>query len=134
MFSNEHINMQVLEGKGLSLQEDNVINHNTIHFCMKILIIMTCKICIICRWKRIQRQLWWKTNSGWDVIKIDRRNKKIDYYRPPEGGRLFDMKVVSSYVFLRTYYVWKKSKDKMLNMLLLIREMCYYLKKIIYLN
>ena len=27
------------------------------------------------------------------------------YYRPPEGGRLFDMKVVSSYVFLRTYYV-----------------------------
>ena len=28
-----------------------------------------------------------------------------DYYRPPGGGRLFDMKVVSSYVFLRTYYV-----------------------------
>ena len=25
------------------------------------------------------------------------------YYRPPGGGRLFDMKVVSSYVFLRTY-------------------------------
>ena len=27
------------------------------------------------------------------------------YYRPPGGGRLFDMKVVSSYVFLRTYYI-----------------------------
>ena len=26
-------------------------------------------------------------------------------YRPPEGGRLCYMKVVSSYVFLRTYYV-----------------------------
>ena len=27
------------------------------------------------------------------------------YYRPPEGGRLYDMKVVSGYAFLRTYYV-----------------------------
>ena len=27
-----------------------------------------------------------------------------DYHRPPAGGRLFDMKVVSSYVFLRAYY------------------------------
>ena len=27
----------------------------------------------------------------------------LDYR--PEGGRLFDMKVVSSYVFLRTHYV-----------------------------
>ena len=27
------------------------------------------------------------------------------YYRPPEGGRLYDMKVVSVYAFLRTYYV-----------------------------
>ena len=26
-------------------------------------------------------------------------------YRPPEGGRLYDMKVVSGYAFLRTYYV-----------------------------
>ena len=26
------------------------------------------------------------------------------YYRPPEGGRLYDMKVVSAYAFLRTYY------------------------------
>ena len=26
------------------------------------------------------------------------------FYRPPGGGRLFDMKVVSSYVFLRSYY------------------------------
>ena len=25
--------------------------------------------------------------------------------RPPGGGRLFDMKVVSSYVFLRKYFV-----------------------------
>ena len=30
------------------------------------------------------------------------------FYRPPEGGRLFDMKVVSSFVSLRTYYVKKK--------------------------
>ena len=27
------------------------------------------------------------------------------YYRPPEGGRLYDMKVVSGYAFLRTYFV-----------------------------
>ena len=27
------------------------------------------------------------------------------YYRPPEGGRLYDMKVVSGYAFLRAYYV-----------------------------
>ena len=27
------------------------------------------------------------------------------YYRPPESGRLYDMKVVSFYAFLRTYYV-----------------------------
>ena len=30
------------------------------------------------------------------------------HYQPPEGGRLYDMKVVSGYVFLRTYYVLKK--------------------------
>ena len=32
------------------------------------------------------------------------------YYRPPVGGRFYDMKVVSGYVFLRTYYryVYKK--------------------------
>ena len=30
---------------------------------------------------------------------------KYAYYRPPEGGRLYDMKVESSYAFLRTYYV-----------------------------
>ena len=29
-------------------------------------------------------------------------------YHPPKDGQLFDMKVVSSYVFLRTYYVKKK--------------------------
>ena len=28
-------------------------------------------------------------------------------YGPPEGGRLYDMKVVSGYVYLRTYYVSK---------------------------
>ena len=28
-----------------------------------------------------------------------------DYYRPTEGGRLYDIKVVSCYAFLRTYYV-----------------------------
>ena len=27
------------------------------------------------------------------------------YYRPPGGGRLFDMKIEHSYVFLGTYYV-----------------------------
>ena len=27
------------------------------------------------------------------------------YYRPPEGGQLYDMKVVSGYAFLRTYFV-----------------------------
>ena len=27
------------------------------------------------------------------------------YYRPPEGGRLYEMKVVSGYAFLRTYFV-----------------------------
>ena len=32
-------------------------------------------------------------------------NQSINYYRSPGGGRLFDMKAVSSYVFLRTYYV-----------------------------
>ena len=26
-----------------------------------------------------------------------------NYYRPPEGGRLYDMKVVSGYAFLQTY-------------------------------
>ena len=31
--------------------------------------------------------------------------KSAGYYRPPGGARLFDMKVVSSHVFLRTYYV-----------------------------
>ena len=30
---------------------------------------------------------------------------KQNYYRPPEGGRLYDMKVVSGYAFLRTYYI-----------------------------
>ena len=34
------------------------------------------------------------------------------YYRPSGGARLFDMKVVSSYVFLRTYYVLKKVMEK----------------------
>ena len=34
--------------------------------------------------------------------------KSCTNYRPPEGGRLYDMKVVSGYAFLRTYYVQKK--------------------------
>ena len=29
---------------------------------------------------------------------------KKSYYRPPEGGWLYDMKFVSGYTFLRTYY------------------------------
>ena len=55
------------------------------------------------------------------------------FYRPPGDGRLFDIKFVSSYVFLRTYYDWNKSKGKMLNMIILMREM-FYFKKIIYFN
>ena len=31
--------------------------------------------------------------------------KQFSNYRPPEGGRLYDMKVVSGYAFLRTYFV-----------------------------
>ena len=38
--------------------------------------------------------------SVFTAVKDDNR-----YYRPPEGGRLYDMKVVSGYAFLRTYYV-----------------------------
>ena len=38
--------------------------------------------------------------SVFTAVKYDTR-----YYRPPEGGRLYDMKVVSGYAFLRTYYV-----------------------------
>ena len=30
---------------------------------------------------------------------------KLFDYRSPEDGRLYDMKVVSGYAFLRTYYV-----------------------------
>ena len=33
---------------------------------------------------------------------------KAIYYRPPEGGRLYDMKVVSGYAFLRTYIMSRK--------------------------
>ena len=29
----------------------------------------------------------------------------IYHYQPPEDGRLYDMKVVSGYAFLRTYFV-----------------------------
>ena len=36
---------------------------------------------------------------------IQFNNYIIADYRPPEGGRLYDMKVVSGYAFLRTYYV-----------------------------
>ena len=31
-------------------------------------------------------------------------------YRPPGGGRLFDMKVLSNYLFLRTYYMYVQKK------------------------
>ena len=43
------------------------------------------------------------------------------------GGRLFDVKV--SMCFCEPIISRKKSKGKMLNMLLLIREMFYYFKK-----
>ena len=62
----------------MSLQKVNVIYHKIIHFCIKILIFMTDTFCIICRRKRIRLRLWWRTNSGWDVIKNDRRNKEIN--------------------------------------------------------
>ena len=35
-------------------------------------------------------------------------NSVTCYYRPPEGGRLYDMKVVSGYAFLQTYFIKKK--------------------------
>ena len=50
--------------------------------------------------------------KSWDggpkSYSANHRKSYLYYYRPPEGGRLFDMKVVSSYVFLRTYHVQKK--------------------------
>ena len=42
------------------------------------------------------------------IFPIDDSNETLlnmYYYRPPEGGRLYDMKVVSGYAFLRTYFV-----------------------------
>ena len=39
------------------------------------------------------------------LIRKNHLKRHPHYYRPPEGGRLYDMKVVSGYAFLRTYYV-----------------------------
>ena len=39
------------------------------------------------------------------AMSAEYRSSYCSYYRPPEGGRLYDMKVVSGYEFLRTYYV-----------------------------
>ena len=38
------------------------------------------------------------------VLKAMDANSKFGYYRLPEGGRLYDMKVETGYAFLRTYY------------------------------
>ena len=39
------------------------------------------------------------------IFVICTKCSKCHYYRSPEGGRLYDMKVVSGYAFLRTYFV-----------------------------
>ena len=59
--------------------------------------------------KIIQKPVSWsREKSTKNYTYVKEKVHTIDanlYYRPPRGGRLFDMKVVSSYVFLRTYYV-----------------------------
>ena len=40
-----------------------------------------------------------------ELLTVHITNIRDTYYRPPEGGRLYDMKVVSGYAFLRTYFV-----------------------------
>ena len=55
---------------------------------------------------------FYSDKSYYDIIKsinlehggkIIQRILNFFYYRPPAGGRLFDMKILSSYVFLQTY-------------------------------
>ena len=48
------------------------------------------------------------SSLGWSEIQVTLHISIfciLSYYRPPEGGRLIDMKVVSGYAFLRTYFV-----------------------------
>ena len=40
-----------------------------------------------------------------DIMQRHLQENRTDLYRPLEGRRLFYMKVVSSYVFLRIYFV-----------------------------
>ena len=79
--------------------------------------------------KQNKSSIFWKTVITTTLYQLC-DNQQSYCYRPPGDGRLFDMKVhlISSYVF-RTANMSRKSKGKMLNMLLLIREMFYYLKK-----
>ena len=49
--------------------------------------------------------------KGYRILKLPWRLLRLSdvyYYWPPGGGRLFDIKVVSSYVFLRTNYMYRK--------------------------
>ena len=55
-------------------------------------------------WSRMVQQF---LRKHFDVRIMPQSREEI-HYRPPEGGRLYDMKVVSGYAFLRTYYVQKK--------------------------
>ena len=43
------------------------------------------------------------TGAADPTVSCNKKNP-IHYYRPPGGGHLFNIKVISSYVFLRTYY------------------------------
>ena len=70
----------------------------------------------------IWREHWWILTAFQNFLSITKllfnrtkrqrlfkmRQNLKSYYRSPEGGRLFDMKVVSSYVFLRPIISIKK--------------------------
>ena len=62
------------------------------------------------RWEGLK--LHWKDSVALVLAILD-YTRKLDWfvlrsYRPPEGGRLHDIEVVSGYAFLRTYYVYNK--------------------------
>ena len=52
--------------------------------------------------------LWSIRNEGCTYVTEQQKHFLLNYRRP-EGGRLFDMIVVSTYVFLRTNYVYKNA-------------------------
>ena len=50
--------------------------------------------------------LFYFLKDGHDCcVHVTLRTQETRDYRPPEGGRLYDMKVGSGYAFLRAYYV-----------------------------